>query len=266
MIQHYTPNENAKGFLGFVALALYPLWQDSGAGLAIFATANCAVGLSNGFSALQIFAKQEYSHDMGSLRFALRRQSVVSGVACILSYFLGGEIYQRYGIEAIGYMGMIVMGCACIALGMYLVGRSSRFVAVTELELESPKMTSTSSIGNTVSCSTGTGDSISTANDTSVELATTKEGGGGELQAISEGGGGGGLQAISEGGGGGLQAFSEGGGGGGLQAIWMEARMMLRTRFIPVVATTATDIRFFFFASHSFFFASSSFFFASSCL
>ena len=114
-----------------MALALYPWWHDSDAALAIFAVANCAVGLSNGFSALQIFAKQEYSHDMGSLRFALRRQSVVSGVACILSYLLGGEIYQNFGIEAIGYMGVLVMGCASIALGMYLVGRRARFVSIT---------------------------------------------------------------------------------------------------------------------------------------
>lgn len=165
-----------------MALALYPWWHDSDAAVAIFAAANCAVGLSNGFSALQIFAKQEYSHDMGSLRFALRRQSVVSGVACILSYLLGGEIYQNFGIEAIGYMGVLVMGCASIALGMYLVGRRARFVTVTEVE--SPKGTSTS-IGTTVS-GTGTGDSLSTVNDTSsVELTTTK-GGGGVSQAILE--------------------------------------------------------------------------------
>ena len=158
-----------------MALALYPWWHDSDAAVAIFAAANCAVGLSNGFSALQIFAKQEYSHDMGSLRFALRRQSVVSGVACILSYLLGGEIYQNFGIDAIGYMGVLVMGCASIALGMYLVGRRARFVTVTEVE--SPKGTSTS-IGTTVS-GTGTGDSLSTVNDTSsVELTTTKGGGG----------------------------------------------------------------------------------------
>ena len=163
-------------------MALYPWWHDSDAALAIFAAANCAVGLSNGFSALQIFAKQEYSHDMGSLRFALRRQSVVSGVACILSYLLGGEIYQNFGIEAIGYMGVLVMGCASIALGMYLVGRRAHFVTVTEVE--SPKGTSTS-IGTTFS-GTGTGDSISTVNDTSSVKLTTTKGGGGVSQATSE--------------------------------------------------------------------------------
>ena len=174
-----------QGFLGFVTLAIYPTWQDSSAALAIFSIANCAVGLTNGFSALQIFAKQEYSHDMGSLRFALRRQPVLSGAACILSYFLGGVVYQKFGLKAIGYMGMIVMGSASISLGMYLFGRRSRFVEVTE----SPEMTSTSivnSVSGTYStCTgTGTGDSISTTNNASVELTTTK--GGGELQSISE--------------------------------------------------------------------------------
>lgn len=115
------------GLLGFLCLAFYQQWEESSYALALFASANCAIGLSNGFSALQIFAKQEYSHDMGSLRFALRRQSVVGGVSCILSYFLSGEIYEQFGLQSIGYMGIIVMGSACLSIAMYLFGRRSRF-------------------------------------------------------------------------------------------------------------------------------------------
>ena len=99
-----------SGTLGFVCLAFYPIWEDKSYALALFAVSNILIGLTNAFSALQIFAKQEYSNDLVGLRFALRRQSVINGVACVMSYFLSGIMYAKLGLESIGFLGCAVMG------------------------------------------------------------------------------------------------------------------------------------------------------------
>ena len=111
------------GVLGFVCLALYPIWKDSTYAFALFSVANVVIGLTNAFSALQIFAKQEYSKDMAGLRFALRRQSVVSGVACIISYFSSGIMYDKLGLASVGFLGCLCVGIASVSLVFYLIAR-----------------------------------------------------------------------------------------------------------------------------------------------
>ena len=81
------------GTLGFVCLAFYPTWQDENYALALFAVSNVFIGFTNAFSALQVFAKQEYSNDMTGLRFALRRQSVISGVGTYSTVIADFRIY-----------------------------------------------------------------------------------------------------------------------------------------------------------------------------
>eukprot|EP00751_Fragilariopsis_kerguelensis_P002684 CAMPEP_0170815226 /NCGR_PEP_ID=MMETSP0733-20121128/38304_1 /TAXON_ID=186038 /ORGANISM="Fragilariopsis kerguelensis, Strain L26-C5" /LENGTH=698 /DNA_ID=CAMNT_0011173687 /DNA_START=21 /DNA_END=2117 /DNA_ORIENTATION=- len=116
------------GTLGFVCLAFYPMWKDESYALVLFSVSNVFIGLTNAFSALQIFAKQEYSNDMVGLRFALRRQSVISGVACVLSYFLSGIMYDKLGLVSIGILGCVMMAMALVSLIMYLLGRRQRVI------------------------------------------------------------------------------------------------------------------------------------------
>ena len=112
------------GVLGFVCLAMYPIWKDNSHALALFSVANVLTGFSNAPSALQIFAKQEYSNDMVGLRSALRRQSAFSGVAPIISYFLSGIMYDKFGLASVGLLGCLCVGIASISLIFYLIARN----------------------------------------------------------------------------------------------------------------------------------------------
>jgi hypothetical protein len=107
----------AAGLLGFLTL----LMKKEHDQLGIFAACNIVVGLAESSAAVQIYAKREFATDMSSLRYALRTQSAVNGVAVIFGFLFGGVMFQAFGVAGVAGTGVIVLGVELLSLVMYII-------------------------------------------------------------------------------------------------------------------------------------------------
>jgi hypothetical protein len=105
------------GLLGFLALFIKKEHDQLG----IFAACNIVVGLAESGAAVQIYAKQEFATDMRSLRYALRTQSAVNGVAVIFGFLFGGVMFQAFGVAGVAGTGVLVLGVELLSLVMYII-------------------------------------------------------------------------------------------------------------------------------------------------
>jgi hypothetical protein len=105
------------GLLGFLALLIKKEHDQLG----IFAACNIVVGLAESSAAVQIYAKRDFATDMSSLRYALRTQSAVNGVAVIFGFLFGGVMFQAFGVAGVAGTGVIVLGVELLSLVMYII-------------------------------------------------------------------------------------------------------------------------------------------------
>jgi hypothetical protein len=105
------------GLLGFLALLIKKEHDQLG----IFAACNIVVGLAESGAAVQVYAKHEFATDMNSLRYALRTQSAVNGVAVIFGFLFGGVMFQAFGVAGVAGTGVLALGAELLSLVMYII-------------------------------------------------------------------------------------------------------------------------------------------------
>lgn len=101
-----------------------------------FCLGTTIIGLGEVFPSMQIYVKEYFGEDVAVLGFKLKLQYVFIQTGVTFAFFLGGILYDHYGINGAASWGIVssAMELLCVIVFLYLDGLEKQAIKYENLE------------------------------------------------------------------------------------------------------------------------------------
>jgi predicted MFS family arabinose efflux permease len=86
-----------------------------------FCLGTTLIGFADVLSCLKIYVKEEYGGDAVDVGYRIKVQTVFNMLGVTFGFWVGGYVYQNYGIKGIALLGMAGSALELISIFIYFV-------------------------------------------------------------------------------------------------------------------------------------------------